>query len=180
MKVTLKQLWETGGSLQRFGQIKLKGEKIAWRAGRIHQAAMKHIEALQKDRQEFEENAEDLIRRYGIEVERKDVAGNVRKIHEVQKGTDEWKRYKKEAKELEAEWEDSLKQEVEFWGNPFAPSDLPKEFWGYDEVRDGENKVIRPACEPMMTNADIGALTEWLFYVAPEPEPEKAQAASGD
>lgn len=164
MKVSLKQLWETGGSLQRFGEIKFKGS-IGWKAGRIHRAAIRHLEELGKSRAELEEINMGLLATYGTEVERKDSEGNTRKVNEVKRGTENWTKFRAEVKKLEDDWNKSLNETVELVGAHFTPFTLAEIGEHLDEL----------------SAQDIGALSEWMIVDDGEAAGDKASAAaSGD
>lgn len=110
MRVTKKALWESGGSLQRFGQLKLKGKSLTWKAGRIHRAATKEIERLQT------EHRETLLAFGAVEIERVDRLGNQFKTLEIT-GEDD-------AQEFKKAWDSILAEQVEVWGDPFTPEEL--------------------------------------------------------
>lgn len=165
MKVTWKQLSESAGPLQRFGALKFKGRAIGWKASRIYQAAKREIEKIQKAKAEVEDKHEDFVLTYGVELNQQDENGVWKKFHQVRKGSETWPQYKTEAKKLEQDWNELLSQSVEIWGDPFTIDELPDEFWGQVEERDNDGKVIKPSLEPMMTNEDVGGLSDWLFVL---------------
>lgn len=147
MKVPKKALWESGGSLQRFGLLRFTGKSIAWKAGRIHRGATKVIESLREDQMEtFNSFAED--------DEQINQNGQLEKTKVVRA---------KDKKAYTEAWAKVLADDVEFWGEPFTPDELPTEFWGQEEERDPTGKIIKPAIPAMMTGEDIGALGEWMI-----------------
>lgn len=149
MKVLLKKLWESGGSLERFGALKFKGHAVAYRAGRIHRGAMQEIETLR-------EAYTDLHHKYGVEIEEPDENGKPVKYFRIPPES---------SKKFKAEWDKLLSEESgEFYGRPFRANELPGEFWGVGDA------------QPMMIAADIGALSEWLIIPAEEDEPEQDPA----
>lgn len=162
MKVSKEAIWQSRGSLQRFGTLAFKDKSLNWKAGRIHRAATKVAAQLAEDNQ-------DAIQKFGIEVERPDERGNPVKVFEVQKD---------QKVEFLKAWRSITDEIAEFWGDPIKIDDLPPEFWGRDEVKDAEGKITQTALQPMMSIQDIGALGDWLF-VGEGSGVAKAQAASG-
>lgn len=149
MKVTKEKLFETAGSLERFGQLKFKDKSLSWKIARIHRAATKINESIREDRGE-------MLQHLGVEVERKDMAGNAVKFYEIPAKSPEAATFKKQ-------WDELMAESVEFWGDPIKPEDLPIEFWGRAEVKDESGKVTVTGIDPMMNTQDIGALGEWLI-----------------
>lgn len=164
MKIKKLALWESGGSLGRFGLLKFKSLTISFAAARIHRGASKALEAIHAERREM------LLHFGAVEVDRRDEMGNPIKILIIEDAA--------QRAEFDKTWAKMMEEAIEFPGVSFKPSDLPVEFWGQDEQRDDAGKITKPAIQPMMDVQDIGALSEWL--IVEEVAAEKAQAASGD
>lgn len=148
-KVEKRKLWESAGSIARFGQLKFTGKALSWKASRIHRAATAVIDKMTEEHNE-------MVATFGLPVERKDAAGNVFTQPEVKAGTDDFKAYKKELDRMLGEF-------TEIWGDPFTTDELPVEFWGQDEEKNAEGKIIKPKITPMMEVQHIGALGEWMI-----------------
>lgn len=154
-KVEKRKLWESAGSIARFGQLKFTGKALAWKASRIHKAATAVLEKMTEENNAAVEN-------FGEPVERQDMAGNKFTRFEVAATGEDRKGYKAALDEI-------LNGTVEIWGDPFTIEELPVEFWGQDEEKNAEGKIIKPKIAAMMDLQDIGALGEWVIA---DGEPE--------
>ena len=155
-KITKRDLWESSGSLARFGLLKFKGKSLAWKASRIHKAATAILEKLNA------EHNDEMIPMFGTEVKRTDPQGNVFNRYEVPGNVEDPNERKRILKEYKAALDKLLDEECEIWGDPFTLDELPVEFWGRDEVKDDAGKVTQPEIKPMLDTQDIGALG-WMI-----------------